>query len=192
MEQRSCIIMEDTLIKEIIVVEGKDDITAVKRAVKAECIATGGFALTPATLERIRAAQARRGVIILTDPDYAGEKIRRRISEAVPGCRHAFLPKEEALSEDDIGVENASPESIRAALTKARAEECAATDTFSWSDLFAHGLVGRPDAAERRNRVGQRLGIGYANGRQFLRRLNRYGVTREEFLQAVKGEEKAE
>ena len=32
------------MIKEVIVVEGKDDITAVKAALDAEVIATGGFA----------------------------------------------------------------------------------------------------------------------------------------------------
>ena len=31
------------MIKEVIVVEGKDDITAVKAAVECEVIATGGF-----------------------------------------------------------------------------------------------------------------------------------------------------
>ena len=31
------------MIKEVIVVEGRDDITAVKRAVEAEVIAVGGF-----------------------------------------------------------------------------------------------------------------------------------------------------
>ena len=31
------------MIKEVIVVEGKDDVSAVKKAVKAEMITTGGF-----------------------------------------------------------------------------------------------------------------------------------------------------
>lgn len=31
------------MIKEIIVVEGRDDVTAVKRALDAELITTGGF-----------------------------------------------------------------------------------------------------------------------------------------------------
>ena len=38
------------------------------------------------------------------------------------------------------------------------------------------------------------IGIGYGNAKQFLSRLNNYGVTREEFVEAVKsidtGEEK--
>ena len=64
----------------------------------------------------------RRGVIIFTDPDFAGEKIRKKIVAEVPGCKHAFLPREEAKKDGDIGIENASPESIIAALNKVRTE----------------------------------------------------------------------
>ncbi len=55
------------MIKEIIVVEGKDDTVAIKRAVEAETIETGGSAINKEVLERIRLAQERRGVIIFTD-----------------------------------------------------------------------------------------------------------------------------
>ena len=97
------------MIKEIIVVEGRDDVTAVKRALDAELITTGGFGFPKGVMERIKAAQKRRGVIIFTDPDFAGEKIRKKIAAEVPGCKHAFLPREEAKKDGDIGIENASP-----------------------------------------------------------------------------------
>ena len=38
--------------------------------------------------------------------------------------------------------------------------------------------------------MGQLLGIGYGNAKQFLSRLNNYGVTREEFEKALKEIEK--
>ena len=110
------------MIKEIIVVEGRDDVTAVKRAVDAELITTGGFGFPKGVMERIKEAQKRRGVIIFTDPDFAGEKIRKTITAEVPGCKHAFLPREEAKKDGDIGIENATPESIRAALERVRTE----------------------------------------------------------------------
>ena len=65
------------IIKEIIVVEGRDDISAVKAAVDAEIIKVNGFAVRKKeTIERIRVAENNRGIIILTDPDYAGNEIR--------------------------------------------------------------------------------------------------------------------
>ena len=163
------------MIKEVIVVEGRDDVTAVKRALDAELITTGGFGFPKGVMERIKAAQKRRGVIIFTDPDFAGEKIRKKIAAEVPGCKHAFLPREEAKKDGDIGIENASPESIISALNKVRTESVEKRSEF----------IGNEDASCRRDEIGKILGIGYGNAKQFLSRLNNYGVSREEFLKAV-------
>ena len=69
------------MIKEVIVVEGKDDITAVKAAIDAEVIATNGFGYKKEFIETIKNICERKGIIILTDPDYAGEQIRRDLSK---------------------------------------------------------------------------------------------------------------
>lgn len=174
------------MIKEIIVVEGKDDVAAIKRATDAEVIVTGGFALQDSVMERIKTAAKRKGVIIFTDPDFAGEKIRKIISSKVPGCKHAFLPKEQALKNGDIGIENASPENIMLALNRVRCESIEKNEEFTQSDLLLNGLIGFDGAAYRRDELGKVLGIGYGNAKQFLSRLNNYGVTREEFIEAIK------
>lgn len=82
------------MIKELIVVEGKSDTVAVKRAVEADTIETGGSAVDRTVIAKIALAMERRGVIILTDPDHAGERIRKIVSAKVPGCKHAFIPGE--------------------------------------------------------------------------------------------------
>lgn len=173
-------------VKEVIVVEGKDDISQVKRAVNAEIIATGGFSLPDRTLEQIRGAAKRKGIIILTDPDYPGEWIRREITKAVTEAKHAFIPKEDALKEGNVGVENASPENIILALERARCELQTPRTEFSKSDLMREGLLGVDGATDRRDQLGKILGIGYGNAKQFLNRLNHYGVTRGEWQDALK------
>lgn len=173
------------MIKEVIVVEGRDDITAVKRALDCELIATGGFGFPKGVMERIKTAQKKKGVIIFTDPDFAGEKIRKTISAQIPECKHAFLPREEAIKDGDIGIENASPESILAALEMVRTETKDERNEFSQRDLVKNGLLGGEKSSEKRDLVGRQLGIGYGNSKQFLNRLNHYGVTREEFESAV-------
>lgn len=177
------------MIREIIVVEGKSDTAAVKRAVEADTIETGGSAIDRDVIERIRLAQQRRGVIVLTDPDHAGERIRKIISAAVPGCKHAFLPREEASRDRDIGVENASPEAIRRALGRVRTEADVASSAPSsgvlWEDLLRAGLIHHPRAAARRLEAGKRLGIGYCNGKQFFKRCRMFAISRQEFQQAI-------
>lgn len=88
------------MIREVIVVEGKDDTVAIQRAVEADTIETGGSAVSEMTIRRIALAQERRGVIIFTDPDHAGERIRKMIAERVPGCKHAFLARHEAIAKE--------------------------------------------------------------------------------------------
>ena len=173
------------MLKETIVVEGKNDAAAVRRAVDADIIMTSGFGINKSALDRIRTAQEKHGVIVLTDPDFMGEKIRKIISDRVKGVKHAFLSKEEAYEEGDIGVENAAPESILKALSLAKFELEEVQKTFIREDLIYYGLMGSDNAAGLRNILGSELGIGYANSKQFLNRLNKYGISRDELETAL-------
>lgn len=173
------------MIKEVIVVEGKNDVHAVKRAVDADCLTTGGFGLSSYSLDKIQQAYTKRGIIILTDPDSAGERIRKFLSKRFPEAKHAFVPKEDATAKNDIGIEQASAQAICAALTKVRYLEWQPSEEFSQADLICFGLNGSSDAGTRRALLGAKLGIGYANAKTFLQRLNHYGVTRVEFEQAI-------
>lgn len=173
------------IIKEIIVVEGRDDTAAINKAVDAETIETHGFGMSEEMWDQIEKADEKRGIIVFTDPDHAGEQIRKKIKERFPGCKEAFLPKAEALRGDDIGVENASPEAIREALKKARCTEEAAEEAFVMEDLVECGLCGAPGSRERREAVADRLGIGYGNSRSMLSKLNSYGITREDFYGVI-------
>lgn len=173
-------------IKEVIVVEGRDDETAVKQAVNAEIIITRGFGINKNIFEKIKFAKDKCGVIILTDPDHAGEQIRDRIDKQIPGCKHAYIPRDEATLKDNIGVENANPESIIEALKKSKAETEIVIERFKQSDLVSNYLILTENASERRDKLGKILGIGYGNAKTFLKRLNKYGITVEEFEEAVK------
>ena len=174
-------------IKEIIVVEGKDDTTAIKRALNADTIETNGSAINQDTLNQIRLAQKVRGVIVFTDPDYPGERIRRIISQEVPGCQHAFLPKHLAIHKlgHGLGVEHASDEAIREALKNAKIMEEESEEVISKEDLILFGLIGGKGAAEKREKLGRYLNIGYANGKQLYTRLKMFGISKEEFLKAI-------
>ena len=66
------------MIKEVIVVEGKDDITAVKRAVSAEVIATNGYGFPHFVKERIRKASETKGIIIKTKRKQTTTKRKKR------------------------------------------------------------------------------------------------------------------
>ncbi len=178
------------MIKEVIVVEGRDDITAVKKAVEAEVIAVGGFGINKRVIDRIQEAQKRKGVIVLTDPDFAGEKIRKIIAKRVPGIKHAYISRAEGTKEGDIGVENAIPEAIIKALQEAKATTGEKREEFNINDLMFFKLSADPRAKVRRELLGKELRIGYGNANQLLSRLNNYGIDKDEFVEAIKKVEK--
>ncbi|MFP3121320.1 ribonuclease M5 [Ectobacillus funiculus] len=174
-------------IKEVIVVEGKDDTVAIKRAVNADTIETNGSAVNDEVIERIRLAQQKRGVIIFTDPDFPGERIRHIVSQKVPGCKHAFLPKEEALAKRNkgVGIEHASNEAIRRALQGVKQEVEEYISEITWEDLVTAGLIGGDKASCRRDRLGKLLKIGRTNGKQLYKRITMFQISKEAFAAAL-------
>ena len=174
------------MIKEIIVVEGRDDAIRVKKAVDAEVFFVGGFGINGKVIDLIKEAQIRCGVIVLTDPDYAGEKIRSIISKRVKGIKHAYITREDATKDGNIGVENAKEEVIIKALEKAKAVLTTFKNEFTINDLIEDGLSLCERAQERRNELGKLLGIGSCNSKQFVNRLNKFGITRDEYINSLK------
>jgi ribonuclease M5 len=173
-------------IKEVIVVEGKKDSMAIRRAVQADTIETGGSAVGSDVIDAVRRAHHVRGAIVFTDPDAAGERIRRILSQAIPGLKHAFVSEQHARSRHGIGVEHAEPAIIRTALANARPQtEGGFEQGISWERYLEAGLSGGDGARRRRHALSQILEIGYANGRQFYKRLHLFRITREEFEQAL-------
>ncbi|WP_174713958.1 ribonuclease M5 [Ligilactobacillus salitolerans] len=174
-------------IQEVIVVEGKDDTKRINLAVNADTIETRGSAISDEVLDQIDQLNELRGVIVFTDPDFSGEKIRKTIQAAVPGVKHAFLRKKDAVpdGQGSLGVEHASPAAIREALAHLYTEVPDAQPVISQSDLLAAGLISGPKAKIRREILCEYLRIGYVNGKQLYKRLNLFQVTPQEFGAAV-------
>ena len=173
------------IIKEAIVVEGKDDTAAINNAVTAKTIETHGFGMPDSIWPVIDKAYRECGIIVFTDPDFAGDKIRRKVTERYPDAKQAFLPKDKALKKGDIGVENAKPEDILEALMNCHCTSCRAYQEFTMDDMISYRLTGASDSKERREKLGALLSIGYGNTKTFLKKLNMFGITREEFNKGV-------
>ncbi|MBQ6455556.1 MAG: DUF4093 domain-containing protein [Mogibacterium sp.] len=181
-----------------IVVEGRDDIDAVSRACDALIIATHGAGIAQETWDIIGKAYREIGIVIMTDPDHAGEEIRRRITARFPDALQCRLAREDAVCGDDIGIENASAESIQAALIRSYELHDARTRAGKESgdgdadlrevcaaDLIELGLSAADGAKELRAAVCRRLGIGYCNSRALVSRLRGFRIGYDELRTAV-------
>ena len=197
-------------IKEAIVVEGRDDTLAVSKAVDAIIIETHGFGLSDKTWKILDKAYRERGLIILTDPDHGGKSIRRKILNRFPGSKEAFVSTEKASKKGDVGIENAAPDDIWEALSKARASLAPSSgertkeryknsyeeshkeqykDThkegYDMSLLVKWNLVGESNSRKRREVFCDNLGIGYSNAKGLLKKLNQYEINQEEIASAL-------
>ena len=197
-------------IKEAIVVEGRDDTLAVSKAVDAIIIETHGFGLSDKTWKILDKAYRERGLIILTDPDHGGRSIRRKILNRFPGSKEAFVSTEKASKKGDVGIENAAPDDIWEALSKARASLAPSSgertkeryknsyeeshkeqykDThkegYDMSLLVKWNLVGESNSRKRREVFCDNLGIGDSNAKGLLKKLNQYEISEAEIESAL-------
>lgn len=173
-------------IKEIIVVEGKNDKTHLNSFLDADVVTTNGSALDLKTLVFLKEINKKRGIIVLTDPDYAGEKIRNKIQDFVGDCKHVFVKKEDALGKNKIGIETTSKENILKALKEVVTFKKNEDIKITQAELFEIGLIGASNSKEKRKQVCEYFHIGWCNGKTLLKRLSMLGVTIIEVKEVIK------
>ena len=176
------------MFKEVIVVEGRDDTRRLKEVYpEVETIETNGSAINQEVLDRIKVLQEQRGVIVFTDPDFPGNKIRQAVMQYVPDCKHAHLQKGDAIAKNGrgLGVEHASDEAIKEALTNLITPKNTVVEEIESQFLFDFGLIGHSNSAKVRERLSQVLGIGYVNGKQLQKRLMMFGNTKQQVVDAL-------
>lgn len=170
----------------MIVVEGKNDTKAIQRAIpNAQTIETSGSGLTLSTLNYIKKMQVIRGIIIFTDPDSVGEKIRHEINQAVPNCKNAFIMKEKARTLKKVGVEHASNEDIYQALENLLTYHIS-KHTLEYKSFIDLGLSGQPDSKLKREKISLYYSIGKCNAKTMWKRLNMLRITNKEIEKVLK------
>ena len=193
MRERYLDLTEKRKIPEVIVVEGKDDTANLKRYYEVDTYESRGSAINQDDLERIAKLQELRGVIVFTDPDYNGERIRKIIMQEIPQAKHAFLNRGEAVPKSktkgrSLGVEHASFEDLEKALSGlVGSYEDENFFDITKFDLMRLGLLMGKDSRKRREYLGEALRIGYCNGKQLLKRLELFGVSLAEVEDAMAG-----
>ncbi|MGL5978565.1 MAG: ribonuclease M5 [Erysipelotrichaceae bacterium] len=173
-------------IKQVIIVEGKHDSERLHRYFDCDTIETSGTHLSMKTLEMIAIAQKKRGVIVFTDPDVPGNKIRDRINQYVPGCYHAFIEKDRAKTTKKVGIEHANQADLQHALQHV-VRYCEDFEpTISKACFVDLGLNGGADSKRLRQKIGNILCLGEANAKTLYKRLNMLQIEEETLEQLVK------
>lgn len=167
-------------LKEALIVEGKYDKIKLSSLTDALIITTDGFGVfkNKEKTALIKSLAESRGIIILTDSDTAGFKIRNYIK----GCTrkgkiiNVYIPeifgkekrKNEPSKEGKLGVEGIPADILKASLIKAGVAVNADSDVFDenkkekWADkirLFDDGFIGKHNSEEKRRSLLKELGL---------------------------------
>ncbi len=183
-------------IKYPIIVEGKYDKIKLDSLFSANVITTGGFAIFTGEekIHLIKRLAEKSKIIILTDSDGAGHLIRSHIKCAISPERiiNLYVPevfgkekrKRESSKEGKLGVEGIDASKLTEILSPYfdTAEE-KIVGGITKADLYAKGLSGREDSAEKRRELLSRLEMPTGmSPNSMLAALNML-YTREEFFQ---------
>ncbi len=182
-------------IKETLVVEGKYDKIRLSSLVDANIIQTDGFMIfkNKEMLDLLSRLADETGIIVLTDSDSAGFKIRNYIKSCLAGknVRHAFIPsiegkekrKEKPGKEGLLGVEGMRDEALLSALSLAGYHQREnKSEKITKSDFFLMGLSGTPDSRAKREKLLSYLSLPFRMSSNMLLDVLNALYSREKFL----------
>ncbi|MDR1782484.1 MAG: ribonuclease M5 [Bacilli bacterium] len=162
-------------IKEVIVVEGYHDMQHLKQFINADIIVTNGSAINNDIMNLIKQASQERGIIVFTDPDYPGERIRNIITKNIDNTKHAFLKKELAIDhiKHKVGIEHASKVDIIEALNNV--STFSNYQSLTWHDYLSFNI----NKQDIRNKICNYLKISYCNNKTLFNRLNMLNINKD-------------
>ena len=171
----------------VIVVEGKTDIDKLEKITNAILISTNGSSVPRETIEYIKELSKERKVIILTDPDYSGLRIRDILNKEIPNAYNAFVPRDKASNGKKLGVAETPVEEIVKALKDAKVFNVNKEElSISLQDLYELGLVGQNNSSYLREKVYSHFKLGYGNAKMLIKRLSSVGISKEEVKEYLK------
>jgi ribonuclease M5 len=173
-------------MKKVLIVEGKNDCARVKQLFpELDVLTTNGSEVSEEFLGLIKMLSVDHEVILLLDPDYQGEAIRRKITAVCPNASHAFVPREEAISKNGkkIGVEHVDLNVLKESLEKI--VKVNKQENICFQDLYDLGLIGTKGSKIKRDKLCKALNIGHVNGKQLVNRLNLFNLTLEQIKEII-------
>lgn len=189
-------------IKEAVVVEGKYDKIKLSGILDTVIIETDGFGIFKDKEKQklIRFLAEKRGIIIMTDSDSAGFKIRSFIQNITKceNVKNVFIPdiygkekrKTEFSKEGKLGVEGIESQIILASLEKAGVlcseDSKKEGREITHTDFFEDGISGGENSSQIRKALARELNLPeHISSSALLKIINSY-MTYEEYKEAVK------
>lgn len=189
-------------LRQTVIVEGKYDLMRLRNVLDCNILTTNGFRIfsDPEKRALIRRLALRDGIILLTDSDRAGFRIRGYISGFVPAryIRQVYIPeifgkeprKAAPSKEGKLGVEGIDEQTLlacfqKAGITAEGVEAPAPREPLTAADLYELGLSGGQESAIKRRQLAHSLELPASLSTSALLRVLNLLYSREEFLRLM-------
>ena len=152
-------------IKEVILVEGKNDTKKVKKIFpNVETFETNGYDITKPKINLIKKINETRGIICFLDPDRVGKRIRDILIKEIPDLKHAFITINDIDSKSlKKGIAEARDDPIRDALNNFFSP-LEGRPKITWDEYLLLNL----STKDKRLKVCNKLNIPYYNHKQLF------------------------
>ena len=151
-------------LSRILVVEGKEDASYLSNYIDSEIVVVNGYELSEATISYLK----DKPVILLMDPDKAGEEIRNKLNSMLKDVVNVSIDIKKCNRGTKNGVAECEIDEVLGKLSEFCEDFAAKHADFSTADLYELGLSSDKNM---RKFVCEKLNLGNCNFKTMQKRL---------------------
>lgn len=174
--------------KKVIIVEGTHDVQHLKKIfLDVEIISVNGSEIDQNALIYLKKLDLTHDMILCLDPDHAGERIRKKLSQSLTHVYHVFFDPKQAKSgnQKKIGVEHMTLEDIKKAFEHIKFETKTHQSDITSDFLYDIKLIGHPQSKQKRQELSKKLHLGQVNGKTLLKRLKQFEYQKSDIIEVL-------
>ena len=163
----------------ILVVEGKEDASYLSNYIASEIVVTNGFEISKDTISYLK----NKKVIVLTDPDEAGAKIRNKLNQLLPNAINVEVDINKCVRDIKNGVAECDIDEVLTKLKPYSISKKSSESDITMSDLYELGLINNKDLREL---VCLKLNLGKCNAKTMHKRLLNNNIKLKQLCEIMK------
>ena len=164
------------IIDGVLIVEGKSDVAFLSSFIDTYYFITNGYDISQEKLDFLKRVSKVNKLIVFTDPDDAGEKIKNSIINQINGVFDAKITKNSRKNYKKQGVAEAYKEEILNALKDHIVDGKLTRVNYDLANLIS--LNKNPE--EKREEIINKYGLIKGNNKSLENQLNMLKITKEE------------
>ena len=163
----------------ILVVEGKEDTSYLSNYISSEIVTTNGFEIPKEKISYLK----DKKIIVLTDPDEAGLRIRQKLNELLPNSINVEVDIKKCIRNTKNGVAECDIDEVLTKLKPFIVNQIDTESDITVSDLYDLGLMNNKDLREQ---VCAKLKFGKCNAKTMYKRLLNNNIKLEQLYEIMK------